>query len=290
MKPLNARQHWIVDAVLFTGFMLAFWMDLTGLNLHQWLGVLVGVLTSYHLLVHWNWVKCMLRSFTQRLKARPLTCLVLDTILALSFVVMLVTGVVLSTWLNLALAHYEVWRVTHILSSIGSLGFLIIKLALHWRWIVTVARRYILPTRSEPAKAPVPSVDFARREFLGVMGVVGVASALAMLNASKALVRAADGTEFTLAQTQGSAPTPGASSATPTPRTSASAGAQAAPAVSGPVATATPTPPPTPLPTATPTPAQACVVRCPRGCSFPGRCRKYTDANGNGRCDWGECL
>ncbi len=33
-----------------------------------------------------------------------------------------------------------------------------------------------------------------------------------------------------------------------------------------------------------------CAVRCQRGCSYPGRCRKYTDANGNGRCDFGECL
>jgi hypothetical protein len=31
-------------------------------------------------------------------------------------------------------------------------------------------------------------------------------------------------------------------------------------------------------------------VRCDRRCSYPGHCRKYTDSNGNGRCDLGECL
>lgn len=35
--------------------------------------------------------------------------------------------------------------------------------------------------------------------------------------------------------------------------------------------------------------ATACSVRCPRNCSFPGRCRKYVDSNGNGKCDLGEC-
>ena len=37
-------------------------------------------------------------------------------------------------------------------------------------------------------------------------------------------------------------------------------------------------------------PAQSCQVRCRRSCSFPGKCRRYTDDNGNGCCDLGECV
>jgi hypothetical protein len=33
-----------------------------------------------------------------------------------------------------------------------------------------------------------------------------------------------------------------------------------------------------------------CTVRCPNGCSYPGRCRRYSDGNKNGLCDLGECL
>jgi hypothetical protein len=36
--------------------------------------------------------------------------------------------------------------------------------------------------------------------------------------------------------------------------------------------------------------AATCSVRCRRGCSFPGHCRRYIDSNGNGKCDLGECL
>ena len=39
----------------------------------------------------------------------------------------------------------------------------------------------------------------------------------------------------------------------------------------------------------TSTTSSPCVARCPRGCSYPGSCRRYTDANENGRCDLGEC-
>jgi hypothetical protein len=35
---------------------------------------------------------------------------------------------------------------------------------------------------------------------------------------------------------------------------------------------------------------QICTKRCPRGCSYPGHCRRYTDSNNNGYCDLGECL
>ncbi|HQP08880.1 MAG TPA: hypothetical protein PLY85_07660, partial [Anaerolineaceae bacterium] len=48
----------------------------------------------------------------------------------------------------------------------------------------------------------------------------------------------------------------------------------------------------TPVPTAAQVVQEqaSCVVRCPRGCSFPGRCHKYTDSNNNQKCDLGECL
>jgi hypothetical protein len=50
---------------------------------------------------------------------------------------------------------------------------------------------------------------------------------------------------------------------------------------------------PTPTPTAVAsqsTTSSTCVVRCPNGCSYPGRCKRYMDSNGNNRCDWGECM
>jgi hypothetical protein len=58
------------------------------------------------------------------------------------------------------------------------------------------------------------------------------------------------------------------------------------------VATTEPTTDMTAEPIAVPTQevVAACTVRCPKGCSFPGRCRRYTDQNSNGLCDLGECL
>jgi len=49
-KDQNSK--WLVDITLFTGFVLAFFLDLTGLELHQWVGVAAGGLATYHLITH----------------------------------------------------------------------------------------------------------------------------------------------------------------------------------------------------------------------------------------------
>lgn len=294
MKPLHPKHNWIVDAVLFFGFILAFWMDLTGLDVHQWLGVLIGLFIGYHALVHWNWVKCTLSMLLRRWCRKPMTYMILDTILAFGFLTILVTGLVMSTWFKLNLPAYETWRVVHILSSIWTLVLLVVKLVLHWDWIEAVARRYIFPA---PQRETVPTVDFARREFLGILGVVGVSAGLAMLSANKALMRGVSSaaafdtgaTQTAKTEPAQAASTPAAAQATPT-TASPAARATATPVAPTPVAPSPSTPAPTPTPTPLPTATATCVVRCPRGCSYPGRCRRYTDRNNNGRCDLGECL
>ncbi len=297
MKLKRAWHHWIIDAVLFGSFILAFWMDLTDLSLHQWVGVATGVLAGYHLLVHWTWVKTVVARFFKKLARQPRQYFILDTALATSFVLMLGTGLLLSTWLNLTLADYATWRDIHVISSIAGLVLLVLKLILHRRWIVAMApwRRCLAPVPAPPG----PVVDFSRREFLGTMAIIGGLSALALVNATQALTlrgskaedsaeRPATGERVAPGVPSHSALSP-APSATPSPtRQTLSAipatATPAAPAAATPVATAIP------LPTATPETAPlSCIYLCPRRCSYPGRCRRYTDVNANQRCDWGEC-
>ncbi len=61
-KNLNRKWLWILDAVLFIGFLLSFWLDFTGLELHQWLGVLLAFVISYHLMTHLGWLEAVLQA------------------------------------------------------------------------------------------------------------------------------------------------------------------------------------------------------------------------------------
>ena len=59
MKQDKQKRNWIIDAVLFGGFLVALWLDLTGVAVHQWLGIAVGALAGYHLVAHWSWVEAV---------------------------------------------------------------------------------------------------------------------------------------------------------------------------------------------------------------------------------------
>ena len=62
MKTNKQKHNWLIDAALFTGFLLSFWLELTGVAVHQWLGIAIGAVAGYHLLKHWAWVKSVTRA------------------------------------------------------------------------------------------------------------------------------------------------------------------------------------------------------------------------------------
>jgi hypothetical protein len=295
VKTNRQKNHWIVDAVLFTAFLLCFWMDLSGLALHQWLGIAAGVLAGYHLIAHWSWVT----SITGRLKRTPgrtRTYYLLDIGLAAGFAVILISGLGMSTWLALPLPNYLAWKNWHVISSVATLALAALKIALHWRWVVTVAKRHILAprpmTRPQLAQSTTASQP-TRREFLKLMGVVGAAAALGIASGLQALGQSF--AQVSAAPLDETAAPPDAPLATPQPDDVSVNVSSASPSPT-PLAVpqAAPTGIPQVIPTAQPTPiptaAQSCVARCPNRCSYPGRCRRYVDTNRNKLCDLGECM
>lgn len=251
MKARPPKINFVIDAVLFGSFILTFFLNLTGVALHQWLGIFAGALAGYHLLVHWGWVKSVARRAAQGAENGPWLNAVLDAVILLGLLGILGSGLVISTWLNLSLNNYAAWHTLHVIASLGTLAALVGKLALHARWIVVVAKRFgadraqpaALPTQPAAPTQPVRAGDrtYTRREFVRLMGGVGLVAFLAAANVL-------DDAQLS-GGSSGSSSTSGFSRG---PRASSS------------------------------------VVQCNRGCSYPGHCRRYTDSNGNNRCDLSE--
>ncbi|HSD85287.1 MAG TPA: DUF4405 domain-containing protein [Anaerolineae bacterium] len=255
MKTKKQKYNWLVDATLFSAFLLSFWLELTGIELHQWLGVAIGSAAGYHLLTHWNWVRAVTDRFFKRTSGQARLYYVIDAAMLIGLLTIGVTGLVISTWVDLALTNFSTWKTIHVIASIGTLGVLVAKLGLHWRWIVSTARRYIFPRQPQPAPAPA-STGIGRREFLHLMGGVSAVAVIAAGSAVHELTQTAPAATSTI--------TPSTQSESASPSTgSVSAQSQS---------------------------ADTCVVRCQRRCSYPGHCRRYTDSNNNGRCDLGECM
>ena len=163
MKQDKQKRNWIIDAVLFGGFLVALWLDLTGVAVHQWLGIAVGALAGYHLVAHWSWVKAVTGRLFGRTSRQSRQFYAVDAGLAVGFVTIAVTGLAISTWLDLSLASYVVWRNIHVLASVVTLALVVGKIGLHWRWIVSTARRRIFPAPAPAGQTgavqPVPVCD-----------------------------------------------------------------------------------------------------------------------------------
>jgi hypothetical protein len=294
LNTYNHKNRWWIDALLLAAFFVSFILDLTGVGLHQWLGIAVGSLAAYHLLTHWTWVK----SVSQRLARtswQAQAYYLVDASLLLGFTGILVSGLVISTWLDLALDNFSAWRALHVAVSVVTLGLVCLKIALHGRWITSIARRYVFqPAPGEAshdvshgipggtarsarsgdkqcAQQPLASRAFTeRRDFLKLAGVIGAAAFISLASALDL-----DGSQAAGISSQ--AAEAGAEAATDVDSAAADSGQSswANRAASGGTSGGM---------------SASCSVRCPRGCSYPGHCRRYTDSNGNNRCDLGECL
>ena len=260
--------------------MAAFFLNLTGLDFHQWLGIFLGGFALYHLALHAGWVKKVTTRFFQQTSWRMRGYYLLDAGILWGFITIITTGVVISSWLSLALANYGVWRSVHVGSSVITLAAVVIKIGLHWRWIVSTLVKAVTPPATD-RQAPVPVLQpvgdgraVSRRQFLKLMGVVGVGAMLGignvLLEKKTALAEAINNqsqsaTDY-LVDTSASSTVPVALAVVPTE------------VVSSAVKTDTTT--------------LTCTQSCPRGrhCLFPGSCGRYTDSNNNGHCDLGECV
>ena len=215
------------------------------------------------LLLHWDWVIAVTSRCFGRASGQARSYYLIDLALMLGFWLILVSGLVISTWLSASLEDYSVWRDLHVTLSISALVLVAIKIGAHWRWIISVARRYIFPPvapqaksaaiLAEPVAAPRPAVvavNASRRDFLKLMGLVGAAALLSIAG----VAHQEDG----LAGEVNTQETSTGLISQESLLQSSSSG--------------------------------SCVVRCHKSCSYPGHCQRYVDTNGNGRCDMGECV
>jgi hypothetical protein len=248
------QSNWWLDLVLLLIFWAGFFPEFTGLELHQWLGIGAVLLATWHLIVHWPWVKNVTLRFFSLPSRQAHVFYAVDLGVMFGFFMILITGLLISTWLDLPWNDFASWMHIHLMVSIFTLGMIVLKLVLHWRWIAASARRNFFDRWSGRigGGAPRTASPLDRRDFLKLSGVLGAATVFTIHN----LFDGSGDGQASSAQSE----------------------SQEIKAESADIVDAV-------KPTST-----ACIVRCPNGCSYPGRCQRYVDSNKNNLCDNGECL
>lgn len=287
MNINRQKGNWLLDLLLFAGFLVSFFLDLTGLPLHQWIGAIGAALLSWHLILHWNWVKAITARFFGKTSGQARVYYLLDVTIVAGFLLILISGLVISTWLNFPLANYLGWKEFHVTVSLTTLAIVVLKIALHWRWIIRTAQQPLLPPSRLPPRPSPAAAGISRKDFLKLIGIVGAASMLAAYSALSN-GQEAQASNLSASPSDETALHPTSTRQESSPWNMNSGGTKNAVPTQAEV---TPTFSPLATPTTMPTDSiPPCIVRCSNHCSYPGSCRRYQDTNGNGFCDLGECL
>lgn len=173
-RPISLNQTktniW-VDVAIFVAMLLALSPRLTDIAIHEWLSLALAGTVIVHLLLHWQWILNIARRFLGRVNWQARLNYVLNIALFICFVIVTFTGIMISQealpFLGISVQPDRAWRSLHTLSADLIPIILGLHIALHWKWIFSVTRRYLInPIASlfhkpglahEPAKAQMIS-------------------------------------------------------------------------------------------------------------------------------------
>lgn len=148
-----------IDLAAFLALLVADIPALTGIAVHEWLSVALAGTLIVHLIVNWDWcVSTASRFFSKMLAGRRIN-MVIDVALFLAFVMVMVSGVMISKAvlpaLGLSVQPGGAWRILHGLSADATLVLFAAHTGMHARWIASAVTRLFTrtPDRSV-AQAP----------------------------------------------------------------------------------------------------------------------------------------
>jgi len=140
-------KNFLLDIVIFITALIAFEPRLTGISLHEWLSLALGIVLLVHLLWHWDWVINVGIRYFQRLFHLSRFKFVIDLLLLIAFVLVMLSGILISRSLlplvGIQTNHHSIWTRIHSLASDLTFLLMAVHLGLNWDWIVCVFKRYV---------------------------------------------------------------------------------------------------------------------------------------------------
>jgi len=142
----RARIDFWFDAVLLLGYTLAYSYGFTGIAIHEWLGIGLGIALLFHLTLHWDWVVRTSRKLIDP-RGRDKVIWLVNLFLLFAMVFCIASGILIS---RVALPFFGLytlggpfWSRLHVLTAEITLGLVPVHVALRWRWILGVGRRLV---------------------------------------------------------------------------------------------------------------------------------------------------
>ncbi|MCK4726768.1 MAG: DUF4405 domain-containing protein [Anaerolineales bacterium] len=123
--------------------------------IHTWTGVAMILVAVLHLVLHWHWVENMARRMWKELRGSPSGLswrgrynLIINALIALSFILVAVSGVYLlffpggrSAVSPVILFSRSGWDLIHTWSGVVMIVGAILHFVIHWKWVTKVSSK-----------------------------------------------------------------------------------------------------------------------------------------------------
>lgn len=150
---MSKKTNLMIDLTLFCAFLVADNPFLTGIAVHEWLGLAFAFTILVHLTLHWKWLITVMDHFFQNLFHPSRLNFLVDLLFFIAFIGTLLSGVMISqtimSLIGWTVQRSPTWRTLHNQSANLSLILLAVHLALHWDWVVSTVKRTLITPVSD---------------------------------------------------------------------------------------------------------------------------------------------
>jgi hypothetical protein len=136
-----------LDFALVIAFAVEMEEHFTGLHNHELLGLAFALAILIHIALHWNWVVSITRRLFSKVFHESRLNYALNLALYIDMVVVVVSGILISRTIGLSVPRLEAVEPLHRLASQFCLVLVGLHVALHWKWIISHAGKYLNPVR-----------------------------------------------------------------------------------------------------------------------------------------------
>lgn len=160
------RNALVVDLIVLVVYLVVANPALTGIGVHEWLGIAAFVAFVAHAAQHGDWVAETARTAFARPSLGRTGHFVLDALIVVAFMMCTVSGVLVSGAVLPALGLYAdgffFWNPLHAASAKVLLALLVVHVVAHWRWIAGLFRGSRDKRRQETPRTASGGSDEAR--------------------------------------------------------------------------------------------------------------------------------
>ncbi len=136
---MPAKSNLVLDVVIAVAFLVASNPPLTGLTVHEWLGVSFAAALVVHLLFHWNWIAHVTRRVFRPPAVRSRLNYAVDALLFVALTATVLSGLLISKHVLAALGlpapPRPAWRGIHSMAANTVLAGVGVHIGLHWNWL-----------------------------------------------------------------------------------------------------------------------------------------------------------